>query len=75
MRNTKQGSSGNLAWTSISDDVIRMDRFHHRRARGLDMVPRAGLSQVRGGGHGDLHELSGKSRNALLLRTPSLPAS
>jgi hypothetical protein len=28
MRNTKQGSSGNLVWTSISDGVIRqMDRF------------------------------------------------
>jgi hypothetical protein len=28
MRNTKQGSSGNLVWTSISDGFIRrLDRF------------------------------------------------
>jgi hypothetical protein len=36
MRNTKQGSSGNLVWTSISDGVIRrLDRFQPLVASGL----------------------------------------
>jgi hypothetical protein len=44
MRNTKQGSSGNLVWTSISDGVIRrLERFQPLVARAFSRSRRSAL--------------------------------